>query len=814
VHRSVIAFGRRTKLVALAVGAIPLTLCSTASGDRYWKNSVTADTWSAAADWSATSAAGPDDAGAPLPYDTAYIQNTTTSSYTITLDETSTIVSLQMGDTGGGIDTLSQPSAFNLSMGTERVAAVTNSIGAHIQSAGTNSYTGALIVGAGTSSIGSYSLGGTGSIDISGAGSGTLGMYVGYYGSGTLNQSGGTVTLDSASHGNLYLGDQSAGIGTYLLSGGSLDVAGGEYIGNPGYGNFDQSGGINTVGSLTTSIGSYVLSAGSLIVKGSETLNGMFNQTGGVHTANGNLTLTGGEYFLSGAASLSVAGSETYVLGYFGQSGASVHTVGGLTLGETGSGVYSLSGTASLTAGAETLGDGGPNNNATGMFTQSGGVNTTGNLSLGVSFGSHGTYNLNSGSLLASGESVGENGGVGTFQQSGGVSTTGGLSVGVGSAPGSSYLLSGTGSLNVTGPEYIGALGTGVFTQSGGVQTVSGNEYVGYGSFAVGSFNQSGGSTTITGSLMLGATANAGGNCLLSAGSLMAEDGIYIGGSSAAAGGTGTLAISGGSMSVTDGITVYSGSAYTQSGGSVSADLMTINSGATFAFNGGTLNIAAGTFNTSSPVAAGNGSTPTTLNLTGGSTGASYIFAQGLSISAAATLTGGGLITNSSAATTQLTVNGTLAPSASQNSISVNGSLTFEPSAITLIQRVGSTPVFASATSSGNMALAGVLAVYEDPENEAMTVAGQSFIILETTSAGVLGGAFSNIASGQTLTTTDGSASFLVTINEGLDGDVTLSDFQFVPEPGMVGVLGLGGIAMTRRKRKAAACEASPLSTL
>jgi len=46
-----------------------------------------------------------------------------------------------------------------------------------------------------------------------------------------------------------------------------------------------------------------------------------------------------------------------------------------------------------------------------------------------------------------------------------------------------------------------------------------------------------------------------------------------------------------------------------------------------------------------------------------------------------------------------------------------------------------------------------------------MTTAGQSFIILETTSGGVLSGAFSNIASGQTLTTTDGTASFLVTIN-------------------------------------------------
>ena len=76
-----------------------------------------------------------------------------------------------------------------------------------------------------------------------------------------------------------------------------------------------------------------------------------------------------------------------------------------------------------------------------------------------------------------------------------------------------------------------------------------------------------------------------------------------------------------------------------------------------------------------------------------------------------------------------------------------------------------------------------------------------SFIILETTSAGVLSGVFSNIASGQTLITTDGTASFLVTINSGVDGDVVLSDFQAVPEPGMLGVLGLGGIMLMRRRR-------------
>ena len=181
--------------------------------------------------------------------------------------------------------------------------------------------------------------------------------------------------------------------------------------------------------------------------------------------------------------------------------------------------------------------------------------------------------------------------------------------------------------------------------------------------------------------------------------------------------------------------------------------------------------------------------------------GASYSFAQGLSISTAATLTGGGLITNAAGAA-PLIVFGTIQPTASQNTISINGPLTLETSATTSIQRVGSTPVFGTIASSGNIALAGVLAVYEDGANEAETTAGQSFIILEATGSGVLSGAFSNIASGQTLTTTDGTASFLVTINSGVDGDVVLSDFQMVPEPGMMAVMGGVMLVTMRRKRQ------------
>jgi PEP-CTERM motif len=50
------------------------------------------------------------------------------------------------------------------------------------------------------------------------------------------------------------------------------------------------------------------------------------------------------------------------------------------------------------------------------------------------------------------------------------------------------------------------------------------------------------------------------------------------------------------------------------------------------------------------------------------------------------------------------------------------------------------------------------------------------------------------------LTTTYGTASFLVTIDQGVDRDVVLSDFQMVPEPGTLGIVGLGGVLRRRRE--------------
>jgi autotransporter-associated beta strand protein len=67
-------------------------------------------------------------------------------------------------------------------------------------------------------------------------------QFVGYSGSGSITQSGGT----NSPSNSLYLGYNSSGNGTYSLSAGVLSAAA-EYIGNSGTGSFTQSGGTHSL---------------------------------------------------------------------------------------------------------------------------------------------------------------------------------------------------------------------------------------------------------------------------------------------------------------------------------------------------------------------------------------------------------------------------------------------------------------------------------------------------------------------------------------------------------------------------------------
>ena len=139
--------------------------------------------------------------------------------------------------------------------------------------------------------------------------------YISYSGTGTFNQYGGSHTVG----GDLYLGYNSGSSGTYNLSGDPsasiLTVNGKEYIGYYGTGMFNQSGGSHTVtGALTisenpgTSSGTYNLSGGTLTVNGGITNNDTLNYSGGTLTTN--LT-NNGNVNLSGSGTRTVNGDVT-----------------------------------------------------------------------------------------------------------------------------------------------------------------------------------------------------------------------------------------------------------------------------------------------------------------------------------------------------------------------------------------------------------------------------------------------------------------------------------------------------------------------
>ena len=122
--------------------------------------------------------------------------------------------------------------------------------GTFIHSAGANVANAVfegLCIGYNTGASGTYILNGTGALQ-------AHNEYIGYYGTGTLMQSGGT-NSGLGSNSELYLGYKSGACGTYILSGsGQLSIKN-QIIGYLDTGVFNQSGGINTNGTIT--LGNY-----------------------------------------------------------------------------------------------------------------------------------------------------------------------------------------------------------------------------------------------------------------------------------------------------------------------------------------------------------------------------------------------------------------------------------------------------------------------------------------------------------------------------------------------------------------------------
>jgi fibronectin-binding autotransporter adhesin len=371
---------------------VPAT--SALAANKFWKNSVVTGSWSTGTNWSATSATGVDNAGAPIGNDTVNIRPTDGANHTVTYDVGSslTLTQLIVDLTGGPGATTT---TFSMSMSTNDLTSSNewignNGRGTFNHSAGKNTIaagTGFLDVGVFGGSTGTYNLSGTGALVAN------TNEYVGDVGMGVFNQTGGTNTINGFNV--LYLGYNAIGTGgTYNLSAGDLSLLNSdEYIGYNVSGTFNQSGGTNTVRTLslgvggTSAKGTYTLSGGTLSCNETELIGsggmGIFNQTGGTNIAD-NLT------------------------------------VGDLA---SANGTYNLGGTGSLTTTTQYIGYGG-----NGTMSQTGGTNTvTGDLFIGLTTGIAGTYTLsagvasvNSGTYLGgTSGSTGGSGGAGVLTVSG-----------------------------------------------------------------------------------------------------------------------------------------------------------------------------------------------------------------------------------------------------------------------------------------------------------------------------------------------------------------------------------------------------------
>ncbi|MDY7000642.1 MAG: hypothetical protein SVS15_02520, partial [Thermodesulfobacteriota bacterium] len=325
------------------------------------------------------------------------IGNSGTGEFTQTGGANSATFGLAIGHLDGSSGT------YNLSGGTlsaqyENVG--TQGTGEFFQTGGTHSVTEELRVGCSAGGQGTYDLSGDGELTVNWA-------YIGQQGTGVFKQSGGTHTVGGSSS-YLVLGYYSGGLGTYELSGGTLDSSH-AIIGHEGTGEFVQTGGEHLTSGIwlghgaMDSKGTYDLSGGSLEVINTASIGtqgtGEFTQTGGTNTIEGFLRLgyesgSSGTYDLSGG-SLSVGGDEQ--IGFFLGTGEFIQTGGTHTVTGTlyvgsgsygGVGTFNLSGaevsagtvdvagtgTMNLSGGTVSAGEGGLNNQ--GAVNLSGAPNT------------------------------------------------------------------------------------------------------------------------------------------------------------------------------------------------------------------------------------------------------------------------------------------------------------------------------------------------------------------------------------------------------------------------------------------------------
>lgn len=375
-----------------------------------------------------------------------------------------------------------------------------------------------LVLGAQNGSMGTYTLQDGGALNVGAVGDSGF-FDVAENGTATFTQTGGTTTIIGAfdigrcgavatatcnKEGSPYTGN--AGTGTVNLSGGSITVI---------YDSATMYGGFTKVGDAGT--GYFNIGNGASFTSNSLDL-GLDGGTGYVTVGTGypkdaTTTVT--------LESLGVGDNGT---GTFTQNAGTVQVNGGgLAIGTNapyfdgyaelpvGTGQYNLNGGALNVTGGEYIGAAGQ-----GTFDQTGGTNNADSVTIGNNTGGNGTYKLSgSGILMDSGTLYIGASGTGDLQQSGGTITAVGLSMGNNSDGFGSYELSG-GSITINGTSYLGGAtgATGIVTQTGGTASLEGDVILGNAAGSEGQYNLLGSthaSLTISGNLdIAAATASSG----------------------------------------------------------------------------------------------------------------------------------------------------------------------------------------------------------------------------------------------------------------------------------------------------------------
>ncbi len=239
-------------------------------------------------------------------------------------------------------------------------------------------------------------------------------------GTGIVNQTGGTYFNQD----NTYLGNYSAGVngygvtgvGLYVLDGGLFTNGGTVYVGNNGLGEFTQNGGAVGVGGLTL---------------------------GSAAAAQGIYRMGSGTLFDGGTL---LVGNGTSSRGAFTLSGGDVRVVGALTVaGGIGSmGTFMLSGGTLTNVGTTTVGGG---VGSVGAMIQTNGAYSGAGLNVSTSVGGYGFYQLTGGAMSNSTYQQVGNTGIGLFYLQGGTNTltsSQGLLTANGAGTGVIYIAGGT----------------------------------------------------------------------------------------------------------------------------------------------------------------------------------------------------------------------------------------------------------------------------------------------------------------------------------------------------------------------------------